>query len=69
MTIEERKIELIRWIADLKDGSMLDRMDELRRVGSETVPEGIMHLLEVSSAADPSKLVEHTTAKDLVGRK
>lgn len=69
MTIEERKIELIRWIADLKDGSMLDRMDELRQVSAGTVPEGIMHLLEASSSADPSTWVDHTTAKDLVRRK
>lgn len=69
MTIEERKIELIRWITDLKDGSMLDRMDELRQAASGTVPEGIMHLLEASSAADSPTLVDHTTAKDLVKRK
>lgn len=69
MTIEQRKIELIRWITDLKDGSMLDRMDELRQVSATTVPQGIMHLLEISSAADSSTLVEHTTAKELVGRK
>lgn len=66
MTLEQRKIELIRWITDLSDGSMLDRMDELRKVAAGTVPDTILRLLEISSSTDPSKLVDHTTAKDLL---
>jgi len=66
MTLEQRKIELIRWITNLSDGSMLDRMDELRKVATGTVPDSILRLLEISSSADPSKLVDHTTAKDLL---
>jgi hypothetical protein len=36
MTLEQRKIELIRWIMNLSDGSLLDRMDELRKVAAGT---------------------------------
>lgn len=69
MTVEQRKIELIRWITGLNDGSVLDRVDELRKVASGDVPDSIMQLLKISAAADPSQLVEHTTAKDLLKRK
>lgn len=68
MTVEQRKIELIRWITSLNDGSMLDRMDELRKVSSGEVPDSIMQLLEISANADPSQLVEHMKAKDLLKR-
>ena len=69
MTVEQRKIELIRWITTLSDGSLLDRMDDLREVSNGKVPDAIMQLLEISSSVDPSQLVEHTTAKDLLKRK
>ena len=69
MTLEQRKIDLISWITSLNDSSVLDRMDELRRFSIGKVPDSIMQLLELSAAADPSKLMEHTTAKELLKRK
>lgn len=69
MTMEQRKIELIRWITNLNDGSMLDRMDELRQLAAGTVPDTILRLLEISSSAAPSTLVDHTSAKELLKRK
>ncbi|MBS1569559.1 MAG: hypothetical protein JST45_08960 [Bacteroidetes bacterium] len=69
MTLEQRKIELIRWITTLKDGILLDRMDDLRKAGSAEVPDAILRLLELSSAAAPGALVKHTSAKELLKRK
>lgn len=69
MTLEQRKIELIRWITNLSDGSLLDRVDDLRKVSSEKLPDTIMQLLEISSSVDATQLVEHTTVKDMLKRK
>ena len=69
MTVEQRKIELIRWITGLNDGSVLDRMDELRKVSSGELPDSILQVLKLSAAAGPSELIKHTTAKDLLKRK
>ncbi len=69
MTVEQRKIELIRWITGLNEGSVLDRMDELRKTSSGELPASILQVLKLSDAAEPSELIKHTTAKDLLKRK
>ncbi|MBX2982531.1 MAG: hypothetical protein WBB32_02155 [Flavobacteriales bacterium] len=69
MTVEQRKIELIRWITNLSDGPLLDRVDDLRKAVSEKVPDPVMRLLELSAAAAPSELVEHSSVKELLKRK
>lgn len=69
MTLEQRKIELIRWITTLKDGILLDRVEDLRKAGSAEVPDAVLRLLELSSTAAPDTLVKHTSAKELLNRK
>ena len=69
MTMEQRKIELIRWITTLKDGILLDRVEDLRKAGSAEVPDSVLRLLELSSTAAPGTLVKLTSAKELLKRK
>jgi hypothetical protein len=66
MFIEQRKIELINWITDLKNESLINRMEELKKVSFRNTPKEIISLLDTSNATNPSELVEHTTARDLL---
>ena len=69
MTLEQRKIELVRWITTLKDHARPDRMDDLRKAGSADVPDALLRLLELSPKAAPGTLVKHSSAKELLKRK
>jgi len=66
MTVEQRKIELINWITNLKNENLLDRMEELKIDESKDIPAEILSLLELSSNADESELIEHTSVRDLL---
>jgi hypothetical protein len=66
MTVEQRKIELINWITNLKNENLLDRMEELKIDESKDIPAEILSLLELSSNADDSELIEHTSVRDLL---
>ena len=66
MTIEQRKKELISWITDLKNESLINRMEELKKGSLNNIPEEIISLLDTSNATNHSELVEHTTSRNLL---
>ena len=66
MTIEERKSELINWISKLKNESLINRMEELKKSSSRNIPKEIISLLDSSNATNPSELVEHNSSRDLL---
>jgi len=66
MTIKQRKKELINWITDLKNESLINRMEELKKDSLRDIPEEIISLLDTSNATNRSKLVEHTSSRDLL---
>ena len=66
MTVEQRKIELINWITELKNESLITRMEELKIDSFRNIPKEIISLLDTSNAAKQSELVEHTTTRDLL---
>ena len=66
MTIEQRKKELISWITDLKNESLINRMEELKKGSLSNIPKEIISLLDTSNAVNQSELVEHTTSKDML---
>ncbi len=66
MTVEQRKIELINWITELKNESLIDRMEELKKDSFSKIPEEIISLLDTSNAANQTELVEHTASRDLL---
>ena len=66
MTIEQRKKELISWITDLKNESLINRMEELKKGSLNNIPKEIISLLDTSNATNQSELVEHTTSRNLL---
>lgn len=66
MTPEQQKIEIINWITQLENESLLLLVNELKDVDSDKVPDEILALLKYSNQAKFSELKKHTSAKDLV---
>ena len=65
MTIEQRKIALINWIANLNNESYLLKMEELKHDFSQDIPQDIRDLLTLSAQTPNEKLIRHTSVKDL----
>lgn len=66
MTIEQRKIELINWITNLDNEAVLQRMEELREISINDLPNEIVSLLELSNKTRKEDLIEHTSSKDIL---
>ena len=69
MTIEQRKLELITWITSIQREDVIERIEEFRNNPESAMPEVILELLHQSSAAKPEDCVEHTSTRQLLGRK
>ena len=69
MTIEQRKLELITWITAIQNEDLLDRIEDFRDNTDEKLPNTILELLHESSSAKPEDCIEHTSARELLGRK
>lgn len=66
MTLEQRKIELISWIARLENESILNTLESMKDVGTEKIPNEILALLNQSNQIEFDELTEHTSARDLI---
>ena len=69
MTIEQRKLELITWITSIQSEDLLDRIEGFRNVPEQEIPNTILELLHESSSAKLEDCIEHTSARELLGRK
>ncbi|MBL4586491.1 MAG: hypothetical protein JKX84_05490 [Flavobacteriales bacterium] len=69
MNIEQRKDDLISWVANLKNEGLLNRLEELKQASQSEIPDEILSLLEASNSVRSSDLVEHTSVKDLFSEK
>lgn len=69
MTIEQRKLELISWITAIQNEELLERIEGFRNHPEPEIPKTILELLQESSSAEPKDYVEHTSARELLGRK
>lgn len=69
MTIEQRKLELITWITAIQNEDLLDRIEDFRDNPEEKLPNTILELLHESSSAGLEDCIEHTSARELLGRK
>ena len=69
MTIEQRKLELITWITAIQNEEVLDRIEDFRNHPDQKLPNTILELLRESSSAKPEDHIEHTNARELLGRK
>ena len=69
MTIEQRKLELITWISSIQSEDVLNRIEDFRNNPEPEIPVTILDLLHESSAAKLEDCIEHTSARELLGRK
>ena len=69
MTIEQRKLELITWITSIQSEDLLDRIEGFRNDPEQEIPNTILELLHESSSAKLEDCIEHTSARELLGRK
>lgn len=69
MTIEQRKLELITWITAIQNEDLLVRIEDFRNNPDEKIPNTILELLHESSSAKLEDCIEHTSARELLGRK
>lgn len=69
MTIEQRKLELITWITAIQNEDLLERIEDFRNNPDEKLPNTILEFLHESSSAKLEDCIEHTSARELLGRK
>jgi len=69
MTIEQRKLELITWITSIQSEDVIERIEGFRNNPEDELPDTILELLHESSSAKPEDCIEHTSARELLGRK
>jgi hypothetical protein len=68
MTIEQRKRELINWITNIQREDVIERIEGFRNNPEPEIPKTILELLKESSSAKPEDCIEHTSARELLGR-
>ena len=68
MTIEQRKLELINWISSIQKEDVINRIEQLRDEPDQEIPDTILDLLEESRSSKPEDGIEHTSARELLGR-
>ena len=68
MTIEQRKRELINWIATIQHEDVIERIESFRSNPEDEIPDTIFDLLIKSSSAKHEDGIEHTSARELLGR-
>jgi len=64
MTTEQRKIDIINWVTNLRNESYLLRLEELRKEANSELPEEIFDVLEKSSSTSFDKYTKHTSVKN-----
>ena len=68
MTIEQRKQELITWITTVQREDVIEQIENFRKSPEPEIPDTIMKLLHESSSAKLEDCIEHTSARELLGR-
>jgi len=66
MTVEQRKISLINWIANLEDENVINRIEGLRKTSFEQLPKEIVELLTISAAEKEEDCIEHSSVQDIL---
>lgn len=66
MTIDQKKISLINWIATIDDESVLDQVVSLQKSSIEQLPEAIIQLLKIADSERDDQLSIHTSAREVL---
>jgi hypothetical protein len=68
MTIEQRKISLIKWITSLEDESVIDQIEDFRNSTLDELPDEIVELLKISDSTKKQECIEHTNSREVLNR-
>ncbi len=66
MTIEQKKISLINWIANLEDEMVLNQVADLQKLSLDELPNAIVELLKMADAESEGNLTVHTSVRDML---
>jgi hypothetical protein len=69
MSIEQKKISLIKWIMNLEDEAILDQLAGLQETSKDELPRAIVKLLKMAEAEPEDNLVKHTGVRDILDMK
>ena len=69
MTIEQKKISLINWIANLEDEAIIDQIVGFQKSSLDELPGAIVQLLKIAEAEPEENLVKHTNSRDILRMK
>lgn len=66
MTIEQKKISLINWIANLEDEVVLDQIAGIQKLSMDELPNAIVELLKMADSEPEENLTSHTSVRDIL---
>ncbi|WP_420579684.1 hypothetical protein [Reichenbachiella sp.] len=66
MTLEQKKISLINWIANLEDELVLDQIAGIQKLSLDNLPDAIVQLLKIAEAEPDNSLTVHTSVRDIL---
>ena len=69
MTVEQKKISLINWIANLEDKGTLDQIAGLQKSYLDKLPDAIVELLKIADTEPQENLIRHTSVRDILKMK
>lgn len=69
MTVEQKKVALISWTANLNDEVVLDQIVDFQNSSLDELPNAIVKLLKIAEAEPETNLVKHTSTKDILRMK
>ena len=69
MSIEQKKISIINWIANLDDEATINEIENFRKASLNELPEEITELLQVSDSTKDDDCIEHSDSGAILSRK
>jgi len=69
MSIEQKKISIINWIANLDDEATINEIENFRKASLNELPEEITELLQVSDSTKDDDCIEHSDCRTILSRK
>lgn len=66
MTVAQKKIALISWIANLEDENLINQLDGFRKVSLAELPKEVVEFLHISEAEGIDSCVVHTSSRNIL---
>ena len=68
MTLDQRKISLIHWIASIEDETVISKIEGYRKNSLDELPKEIIELLDIAASEPIEDCIEHTNSRDILNR-